>query len=209
MIAIQNADGTLVQVIDGTPGSYGSVALSLVRQRQRRADIKFYVEEDEAVSRVGTMVLKKLPDNTFGEAEISISLHVDEQGILHVSADTGEGAPHRDSFDLSTTVPDARAAEKAKAAAARASEKAETIVYGRARKATRVENLDSDDAGDLGAARMHEGFAFAGMPDQVPVQRHVEVGDGRIPGLMTAAIVLFVLSAMELIAYFVIRFLRP
>lgn len=107
MIAIKNADGTLVPVIGSEPGGERTIALSLVHNQQKRAEILLYETEADAAGHVrdlpqpepfGKLVLRHLPDNPFGEVEIRVALAMGRDGRLDVAAETEGDKPVKASF---------------------------------------------------------------------------------------------------------------
>lgn len=110
MIAIKNADGTLVPVSEGHAGISRSVALSLVHSNQKRAEIQLFEIEPAVPGEhpplqagqepFGVLVLKKLPENPFGEVEISATIDVDQDNRVHILAEAEGIKPVSAVFDL-------------------------------------------------------------------------------------------------------------
>ncbi len=121
MIAIKNADGTLVPVAEGSAFDKQTVALSLVHSNQKRAEIQLFeiepVSPDEHPPLVpgqvpfGTLVIKKLPENPFGEVEIRATIEVDNSGNVTVTAEADGIKPVSGSFRLPTPGDDVASAE--------------------------------------------------------------------------------------------------
>jgi hypothetical protein len=110
VIAIKNADGTLVPVADGLPGVSRSVALSLVHSNQKRAEIQLYeidpvpLGEHPAIAPgqepFGVLAIKKLPENPFGEVEITATIDVDLENNVRLSAEAEGIRPVSGVFPL-------------------------------------------------------------------------------------------------------------
>lgn len=110
MIAIKNADGTLVPLIDSSPGANRSVALSLVHSHQKRAEILLYelqgymdsphIRDLDQPEPFGKLVLRHLPDNPFGEVEIRANLSIDSDMRLHLSAEAEGEKPVKGNFRI-------------------------------------------------------------------------------------------------------------
>ncbi len=88
MIAVKNADGSFAPVIDETPHSTVELDLNWVRSDQAKAEIRLYKlkASGQAADELGMLVVKDLPENSFGAGVIKLNLSIDTNGDLCAQA---------------------------------------------------------------------------------------------------------------------------